>query len=240
MNFLLYLSGELSILNGINLVRNRAPFWRSAVFHRALAVLTVLTFLVPSAFAGIWSFNVESFVDDPCPLDVQVTVNDEVNTGFVTIYVDVTSSPIIGDIRGVWLHLGGRPDGMTLDDITGDDVTAKAFDTINMGGGNNLNPSPLPPPGLFDIGTEIGTSGKSTDDIQHTVIKVARVGGIAGDDFIGFGVRVTSVGDPAQGREGSCKLFAGEVPDPAPEPGTLFLLGAGLAGAVLRRRRRRA
>ena len=207
--------------------------------YRILAAITVLALLAPVASAGVWVFNVASFVDDPCPAEVQITVNDEVNAGFVTIFVDVTSTPVIGDLRGVFLHMGGRPAGMTLADITGADITQKQFDTINLGGGNNLNPSPLPPPGLFDIGTEIGTSGMSTDDIQHTEIRVAQVDGIAGEDFIGFGVRMASVGDPAEGRTASCKLFAGEVPEPnpVPEPGTLILVGFGLAGAALRKRR---
>ena len=95
------------------------------------------------------------------------------------------------------------------------------------------------PAGPYDVGLGIGTSGISLDDISSTTFKMSDKGSLTAQSIQTMAVRLTSVGDEGTSRSGSSKLVS-EPPVPSvPEPGTMLLVGAGLAAVGMRRLRRR-
>jgi hypothetical protein len=195
-------------------------------------LLTALTLLASAAPARalVVNFELSAFTGDPA--FAQVSVDDAALAGKIKITVDVIPSPQIGDIRGVFFDLDAVPAGLALGDILGSDVTDRAFNTANLGGGVNLNPHDP-----FHVGVEIGTAGIGFDDFQSTMFTVADKGVLDANSFMGFGVRLTSVGVAGSSRGGSSKLLGDPTP-PVPEPATVVLLAGGLIAAGLRRRRR--
>ena len=202
-----------------------------------------LLFLVSAypAHAASVIFDLDPFTDSPG--DALVTVDDE-TAGAFRVNVQVIPWGVednIGDITGVFFDLS--------DLIIQDDINMQFGGNI-MGFANNIGMSGGGPdnPGLFDVGLEY--AGLNIDDIQEMefLIDLTR-GPIAGlglglDDFDKFGLRLQSVGptgaDPDD-REGSSKLagFSGGN-GVIPEPTTMLLLGSGLLGLALARRKKRS
>ena len=71
---------------------------------------------------------------------------------------------------GIFLNfLGGRPQEVTEESVSGPAVESVELDTKDLGGGNNLNPSPSErPKGLFELGVAIAGSGVATFTIDNS------------------------------------------------------------------------
>ena len=131
---------------------------------------------------------------------------------------------------------------------TADAVTRFATDATgnNCGPGcnlNGLNPSPANPDGDWEWVFRVGTQGFNA--IQTVSLSIAANG--ATEDSWGIvGIRAQNLCPsgsllPDGNCGGSDKVYGSSTPTKVSEPGTLGLMGAGLLGfALLRRRRDRA
>ena len=170
------------------------------------------------------------------PIVYDLTVDDD-TTGLFTINVSIAaSSSNVGDIFGVGFDLDYT---VASSDIIGGDITGKNSDT-NKVGGNNL--SPLTP---FNWLVTIGNSGSSGEFFTSTMFTVADLGETLDlATFTRFGVRAQTVGAPPAGGDSSSKdwtatstVVTTPPPSPVPESGTL--LGSGLLGLAVYRKKSR-
>ena len=170
----------------------------------------------------------ENIGSDPLQVQVTITDGDFNDDGVSDLQVNLeVVSGFAADLRGFFFNVADNSLLSKLT-VTGDDITATAFDTDNdgvpeidsVGGGGNV----ITPGGPFEAGVEIGDSGIGMgDDFPSTTFVISTTDDTplslletVGEDI---GIRATSVGE---NREGSSKL-TGEVPpppnpDPDPEP----------------------
>jgi len=158
-----------------------------------------------------------------------------------------------GDLLGVFLEFNPHPTLSTTIGVSfaGSDITSVQLNTLNAGGGNNLNGTiaSLVPGGTFDAALTLGRSGSSSGLLTSTIFTLDDNGGaIELDDLIGVGIRAQTVGLPPTGGGGSSKLYSENyeiVIDPdgeptVPEPSSLavFSLLAMIGGAGYWRKRK--
>ena len=143
---------------------------------------------------------------------VQITVKPAVGEEGVMINVKVTDTKLIGDIRGVFFHLGpgvdldATPEKVT---IVGKNVTSSqvgpADSVVDLGNGATMSGDGGKH--KYDVGVAIGTQGIGKgDDYRETTFIVKGIT-FANIDFSQeFGVRLTSVGTSSS-RNLSSKVF---------------------------------
>jgi hypothetical protein len=185
--------------------------------------------------ASIVTYELNNYGSDN--LHVQVQVDDDTSgvLSFVVSIVPTLSLPNTGDLFGVFLEFFPHPTLSTTTSFVGADITAVALNTINAGGGNNLNGTiaSLVPGGTFDAAITFGGSGSSSGLLTTTSFTLNDNGGaillshIAG--IGGIGVRAQTVGLPPDGGGGSSKLYGEEgvvtTSDPPhiPEPASALI-----------------
>lgn len=153
------------------------------------------------------TFLVEDVSSGGLPVSARVTVNDNGGTLNFTVEVLPTGpGQTIGDLRGVFFDIDGT---VTNPDFTGADVTDEATNTLNLGGGSNMNGDGRTP---YDHAVEIGTSGIGSDDIRVTSFTLDADQNLTIDMLEGqrVGIRLTSVG-PEDGNRGDSAKLDGEV-----------------------------
>jgi hypothetical protein len=208
-----------------------------------LAAMVAACLIPASAQALMLSFDFgvgQNFGSDS--LRALATVNDE-TAGFLTFNIEIAPNgtlPNTGDLFGVFLEFNPHPASGIF---AGPDITGVATNTLNAGGGNNLNGtiSGLVPGGTFDFALTLGSSGASGGLLTSTSFTMSTNGGaVKLSDLIAIGLRAQSVGGGPNGGGGSAKLYSanGTTPPtpnpnntPVPDGGaTIALLGLSLLG----------
>ena len=88
-------------------------------------------------------------------------IDDAVVPGKIRFTIEV-QAPAQGQVVGLFVNfLVPPPGGFTVASVTGTGVTKVAFDTKDLGQGNNVNPSPSErPKGVFDLGVALSGGGQ--------------------------------------------------------------------------------
>lgn len=185
-----------------------------------------------SANAATVSFQVTNKIsDDTTPIFYDVTLSDITGGGVKVTLAQSTNTPNNGDLFGAFFNIAGSPT-TSSNVVTGTNVTNYAFNTSNLGGGNNVTPA-----GPFDIGVTFGRSGSSGGLLKSTMFNIT---GVTVNDFLNqsFAIRAQTSGPGANGGNGSTKVI-GTVPSGTAVPEPLTMLGAGAAvgfGTIFKKR----
>ena len=207
-------------------MKMRNSLLTASIAAGALAMGT--TFYAPAASAATIAGPLTDFTGDTAGGKMTFT---DAGPGTVNLFAEITAPTIGGDIRGLFFNVLGGTDGLN---VTGTDVTSFAFNTCNLGGGNNLEgggPSaPCAGSNVFDVGISIGQPGAADGTITSTQLTITRAG-LTASSFLDqtIGMRLQSTG--ADGK-GSSKLSGTAVPTPALLPGLI-----GMGAAALRKRK---
>ena len=214
-----------------------------------ICVIAIAAIITLTQYAGAYSVTLQDFEGR----DTEVTLNiTSTSASKVEVTAEVSSG--IADIQGLFFNFTELFSAGDLK-VTGDNVTQfvysnNAVDEIKVveQNGKKKSASTITMSGTkstFDLGLAIGTSGIGKDDIRSTSFTIESLSGKAIALTDTFGARLTSVGAD---REDSRKLIGTYkptvppvVPPTAiPEPSTLLLIGSGIVGvAMLRKKVRR-
>jgi hypothetical protein len=163
--------------------------------------------------ASILTYTLNNYGSDNVRAQVQVDDNTAGVLSFAVNIVPNLALPNTGDLFGVFLEFSPHPVISTTTSFVGADITGVALNTINAGGGNNLNGTiaGLVPGGTFDAALTLGSSGSSSGLLTSTSFTLNDNGGsILLSHIVGIGVRAQTVGLPPNGGGGSSKLYGTE------------------------------
>ena len=124
---------------------------------RTLIIASALIAYANGAYAEVMWAELVSYTKQSG--NVLMKIDDAAQPGKIEFTVEAL--PDGGRVTGIFLNfLNGRPQILTVNSISGDSITYVAFDTKDLGGGNNVNPSPSDrPKGLFELGIALDAPG---------------------------------------------------------------------------------
>lgn len=200
--------------------------------------LVLVIFVLPAAVFG-YSVTLDEFTGSDAQIQLDITGD---GTSSITFNVNVLR-PVYADIGGIWFNFISFPTGtlnITGTEVSGSEFSENSVSTItpnnNLGGAENIYRNG------WDAGVAFGSPGVgNSGQIYNTIFTISST--TAETLTLGtlFGARLQSVGDFADNRGGSSKLVGSvnSIPAPVPEPTTIILFGAGLAGLAAVRLRKR-
>lgn len=221
--------------------QRRAPLW-----SRLALAATMMLGAFGSAHAALLTATLEDATNGGGFFAV-VTLEDT-DTDQVTVTVDIAEPINVGLTQGDILSIFFDVDNFALlsglQAVNGDPTTLSlelAIDENNVDSiGSPPNPESINPLGPFDLGVALGANGAAEGFIQTLSFDLIGASGFSTATFVeqSIGLRVTSIEGVDTYIEGSSKLIGTPPPNEVPVPGTVALLGAGLLGfSVVRRRR---
>lgn len=221
--------------------RSVGTFLKSAVIAASLAVSATPALAVPIVYSG-YDAGAGSLAQSPLSTAANASFLAATNTSVITFEsglpggVSITGGSITNDSGGSAA-------------LYGYNTTAGGQNFLSMFGGSatfNFD-NPISAFGAYFTGWQVGTqtltySNGSTVTLDMPFGDMSQ-GGTVFYGFVDAGALITSVTYNAQFDITAVDdvLFGGSGSNPVPEPSTIFLLGAGLAGVgALRRKFRKA
>lgn len=129
----------------------------------------------------------------------------------------------IGELNGLFFDMAGDVDTYSVLETTSGmdvlDADVSEGSVSNLGGGINVNGEVVKDLGKFDVGVELAETGLGNGDLQSIsfVLSADQPLTLADVASMDFAVRLTSVGDPDGGRNGSSKI-GGTAPEEPVDP----------------------
>ena len=213
--------------------------------HATLSALTFATLmgLSTAAFAGpIWVFS-DSTGTQPADVGVitltqnganAVNVSVDLKNGYGFVNTGGSHTPFAFNLAGTGAL------GISFTTPAGGHYTHGIVTetlSLNTAGGGDT------PFGNFGVAIDdTAGNGSSNGYFGDLLFTLTRVGGLSTDDFIGNDQGVFFSADLSDGRNTGSQAWSVGIDPPStdvPEPVTMSLFGAGLAGAFLARRRKK-
>ena len=193
-----------------------------------LGAITVALIALPSlASATIINTTATAFSGDP--LTASVTIDDESQAGDLVITLNLNAGPLNGDLRAFYADVADESllSGLS---VSGIDITSSSFAANfdhDLGPGTQI---PHCESSGCDLAVEIGTFGRSPDNIQTVTFVLSHTSVDLTVDLLLdqlFVIRVSDVIGLERNPIGYSKL---EGSFTVPEPSTGLLMFLGLAG----------
>ena len=203
-----------------------------------ICVIAIAAIITLTQYAGAYSVTLQDFEGR----DTEVTLNIT-STSASKVEVTAKVSSGIADIQGLFFNFTELFAAKDLK-VSGDDITKITYknDAVtDLGKGVTMQGTGT----NFDLGLQIGTAGIGKDDIGSTSFTIESLSGKAIEFTDIFGARLTSVGANRQDSRKLIGTYKPTVPPVVPptaipEPSTLLLIGSGIVGvAMLRKKVRR-